>query len=241
MLSAAAFSFWTARLIRHYILFTGIPLGGAAAMFGWRLWNLSSAGLQAATLRAAAVFSVVGVILSPFLGFVAMDFLVKNEATSPFWESVVDHRDCDWTSLGRALARVPRVRDGTIATHPFDGAKVAYLSGLGVVATGCHCNEEGLADTHAILLSPPDSARVVAERRGVEFILQCPGARGTHGHEWYMERSGPDGLYARLARGESPDWLVRVPAAEIGVDDFVVYRTTFSSPGSVNPGPSPRK
>ena len=236
MLSAAVFPFWASRLVRHYILFTFIPLGGIAATLGWWLWNRPYTGL-----RATAVLSVVGVMLSPYLGLTIGDLTVKKEATSPFWESVADHSACDWTSLGNALAGVSRLSGGTIATHPYHGDRVAYLSGLGVVATGCHCNEEGLADTLAILLSPPDSARAVAERRGVEFVLQCHAARGTHGHDWYIERSGPDGLYARLARGEPPDWLVRVPAAEIGVAGFVVYRTTFTSPGSVNPGPSPRK
>ncbi len=234
VLSAAVFPFWAGRLVRHYILFTSIPLGGIAATLRWWLWNRASTGL-----RATAVLSVVGVMLSPHLGLIIGDLTVKKEATSPFWEAVADHSACDWTSLGRALARVPRVRGGTIATHPYHGDRVAYLSGLGVVATGCHCNEEGLADTLAILLSPADSARAVAERREVEFILQCPVARGTHGHDWYIERSGRDGLYARLARGEPPDWLTPVP--EVGVDGFVVYRTTFTLPGSLNLGPSPRK
>ncbi len=203
VLSAAISPFWAGRLVRHYILFTFIPLGGIAATLGWWLWNRSYTGL-----RATAVLSIVGIMLSPYLGLIIGGLTVKKEVTSPFWESVADHSACDWTSLGNALAGVSRLSSGTIATHPYHGDRVAYLSGLGVVATGCHCNEEGLADTLAILLSQPDSARAVAERRGVEFVLQCPAARGTHGHEWYIDRSGPDGLYARLAHGEqTADYL----------------------------------
>ncbi len=241
LFAAAVFPFWRARLIRHYILFTFIPLGAFGATLGWRLWNRSFTGLRAVALRAGAAYAVAAVMLSPFLGSITADLIFRQQATGAFWESVAHHGASDWASLGNALARVPRLGTGTIVTNPHHGAKVAYLSGLGGIATGCHCNEEGLADTLAILLSPPDASRTVAEKRGVEFVLLWPAARGPHGHDWFIERSGPDGLYARLAGGEPPDWLTPVPAAEIDVDGFVVYRTTFASSGSLNPGPSPCK
>ena len=222
MLATAMFSYWNVRLIRHYPLFVSIPLGGAAAGLGWYVWNRASA-----RLRVAAGFVVLGVLLLPYMGIVAGNLFVKKDASDRFWESVSDQRACDWRSLGRALASVPRLGGGTIVTHPQQGADLAYLTGLGVVATGCHCNAEGMADALAILTSQPESSRALAERRGVEFIVLCPGARGIHGHDWYLERSGPDGLYARLARGQPPDWLARTSPAEIGVDGFVVHRATF--------------
>jgi len=184
------------------------------------------------------VLVVLGVLLSPYLGAVAGSLIGVKDGSDRFWKSVADHRACDWRSLGHALSTAPQGSGGPIVTHPHKGAGLAYLSGLGVVATGCHCNAEGMADALSILVSPPESGRAVAERRGVEFIIHCPGARGTHGHDWYIERSGPDGLYARLARGEPPDWLTLVPAAEIGWEGFVVHRTTFTSPASAGPGES---
>ena len=222
--ATAVFPFWTARLIRHFPLFVAIPLGGAAAALGWWAWNWASA-----RLRVVAGFVVLGVLLSPYLGLVIGDLVVKKDASDLFWKSVSDQRACDWRSVGRALASVPRLGGGTIVTHPQQGADLAYLSGLGVVATGCHCNAEGMADALAILTSQPEASRALAERRGVEFIVLCPGARGIHGHDWYLERSGPDGLYARLARGQPPDWLARTSPTEIGVDGFVVHRATFLS------------
>lgn len=235
MASTALFAFWTARLLRHYMLFVSIPLGGAAAALGHDVWHRAPKGL-----RATAAFAVLGVMLSPHVGAIGAlaigDLIVKKDAADVFWASVSDQEACDWRSLGIALADLPKVNGSTIATYPHHGAELAYLSGLGVVATGCHCNAAGMADVLAILLSQPESARVVAERRGVEFILQCPAARGSHGHDWYIKRSEPHGLYARLARGEPPDWLTPVPASEIGVDGFLIHRTKFN-PSTGVPAP----
>ncbi len=227
-------AFWKARLIRHSLLFIAIPLGGAAALLGLQVWNR-----MPRELRPAAGFAVLGIILSPYVGLVVGDFAVKADSVDRFWESVSNQEACDWRSLGSAVARMPQLRGGTIVTEPHHGADLAYLSGVGVVATGCHCNGEGLTDALAIFVSAPDAARTLAQRRDVEFIMQCPAARGVHGHDWYIARSGPDGLYARLARGRPPDWLIPVPVSEIGVEGFVIHRTTFTESTRTRVSPVP--
>ena len=219
----AVSALWTFRLVRHGVPFVSVPLGGAASAVGARLWKRMRKGS-----RPVAGVVVLSIILSPYLGFVVADLIAKKDTTDTLWASVSDQRACDWSSLGNVLAGMPGLRGGTIVTHPHHGAELAYLSGLGVVATGCHCNGEGLADTLAIFLSAPDAARTLAQRRDVEFIMQCPAARGIHGHDWYIARSGPDGLYARLARGRPPDWLIPVPVSEIGMEGFVIHRTIFT-------------
>ncbi len=234
MASTAMSAFWTFRLVRYGVPFVSVPLGGAASAIGSRLWNRMPKGL-----RPAAGVMVLGVILSPYLGSIVADLTAKKGATDSFWASVSNQEACDWRSLGSVLARMPGTRGGTIVTHPHHGADLAYLSGLGVVATGCHCNGEGLTDTLAIFLSPPEMARVLAQRRRVEFIMQCPAARGIHGHDWYIARSGPDGLYARLARGRPPDWLIPVPVSEIGVEGFVIHRTAFTESTRTRAAPVP--
>ena len=228
-LVGAAFAFMQFRLGPHYEVFASIALGGAAAGIGTILWkNEHTAG------RMAAAPLALFVVISPYVGLLA-GHRFAQDGLHPFWQAAWRDESCDWSALGRALARLPGVRPGNIATYAGPGPELADVSGLGVVATGCHCNAEGMRDARAILLSTSDVARVVAERREVEFVVQCPSVRGWQGHDWYVERAGPDGTYARLARGDPPDWLRRVPASELGVEGFIVHRAAFAARASPAP------
>ena len=188
-------------------------------------------------MRFAGVPLALFVVMCPYVGLMVGQRLGQDSA-HPFLQHLWQGGDCDWSALGRALARLPGEGPGNIATYANAGPELADMSGLGVVATGCHCNAEGMRDARAILLSTSDVARVVAERREVEFVVQCPSVRGWQGHDWYIEWSEPDGTYARLARGDPPYWLYRVPASELGVEGFVVHRTAFAARASASPAPA---
>lgn len=212
------------RLLGHYEMFAALAVGGAAAGAGRMAWVRGSA-----VGRAAAVPLALLVLASPYVAW-GVGIRLGQEVTPSLRDTGLRDRGCDWPALGRALAsRLGRgVGSGTIATYAAPGPELAWFSGrLGVLATGCHCNSEGMRAARAILLSVPDSAREVARARQVEFIVQCPAASGWQGHAWYVERSGPDGVYARLARDDPPDWLDRVPSAELGVHGFDVWRTEY--------------
>ena len=226
----AAFAFLHFRLVQHYEIFASIALGGAAVGLGRLVWRKVPAGV-----RFAGVPLALFVVMSPYVGLMVGQRW-GQDSVHPFLQDLWQDGDCDWSALGRALARLPGGSSaGNIVTYANVGPELADISGLSVVATGCHCNAEGMRDARAILLSTSDVARVVAERREVEFVVQCPSVRGWQGHDWYIEWSGPDGLYARLARGDPPDWLRRVPASELGVEGFIVHRTAFAARASPAP------
>ncbi|MDE0458786.1 MAG: hypothetical protein OXI15_15945 [Chromatiales bacterium] len=213
------------RLIQHYEMFACVALGAGAAAAGRFVWQRAPV-----IVRLAAVPVVPVVLLSPVVGDVASRSAPVK--VHPALESAYQDDECDWQALGRALARLPGKCPGIIATLAAPGPELAHFSGRGVIATGCHCNAEGMRDARAILLGTPTSARAVAERRHLGFVVQCSSARGWQGHEWYVERSGPEGVYGLLAREKPPEWLVRVPASELGLDGFLVWRTGFG--GSEN-------
>ena len=228
----AAFAFLNLRLVQHYETFASIGLGGAAAGLGRLVWRKAPAGV-----RFAGVPLALFVVMSPYVGLM-VGHRLGQDSVNPFLQDLWHGGDCDWSALGRAFARLPGERPGNIVTYANAGPELADVSGLGVVATGCHCNAEGMRDARTILLSTSDVARVVAERREVEFVVQCRSVRGWQGHDWYIERSTPDGTYARLARGDPPDWLYRVPASELGVEGFIVHRTAFATRASAGPAPA---
>ena len=219
---AAAFHQY--RLIHYYELFAALAVGGAAVGVGRAAWNKGAAWGRVAAAPLAFI-----VLASPYVAW-GVGIRLDTEGTPSLLERGFKDLDCDWPALGRALARLPRQGEGggTIATYARPGPELAWFSGPpGVLATGCHCNPDGMRDARAILLSVPDSARKVARRREVGFIVQCPSASGWQGHDWFVEQSGPDGVYARLARDDPPDWLDRVSAAEFGVHGFEVWRTDY--------------
>ena len=227
----AAFAFLHFRLVHHYEIFASIGLGGAAAGLGRLVWRKAPAGV-----RFAGVPLALFVVMFPYVGLL-VGHRLEQDSVHPYLQDLWLGGGCDWSALGRALARLPGERPGNIVTYANAGPELTDMSGLGVVATGCHCNAEGMRDARTILLSTSDVARVVAERREVEFVVQCPSVRGWQDHDWHIEWSGPDGTYARLARGDPPDWLYRVPASELGVEGFIVHRTAFAARASAGPHP----
>ena len=222
------------RLIYYYEMFAAVAVGGSAAAVGSVVLARTST-----IMRTAAVPAVLVVLCSPYIGW-TVGILFAEDREPEASEYYADGH-CDWPALGRALATLPEalpaVGPGSIVTYAPPGPELSRFSGRGVVATGCHCNAGGMRGAWAILVSSPGTAREVARRRGVEFIVQCPSVLGWQGHDWYLERSGPEGVYARLARDDPPDWLVRVPAFEIDVEGFVVWRTDFDGVIGQRSGP----
>ena len=214
------------RLTNYYELFAAFAFGGAAAGLGRVAWNKRSAWG-----RAVAVPLALLCLASPYIAW-GVGIRLDQEGTPSLLRLGFRDGDCDWAALGRTLASLSRQSEvGAIASYAPPGPELAWFSRpLGALATGCHCNPEGMRDARAILLSVPDSAREVARRRKVEFIVQCPSAGGWQGHDWFVERAGLEGLYARLVRDDPPEWLCRVSPTELGVAGFDVWRTHFRGP-----------
>jgi hypothetical protein len=96
--------------------------------------------------------------------------------------------------------------DGPILTFPLeDGPAAAWATGRPSVGGPYHRNEAGIRDTLLVFGSqPPDGTAVeVLRRRGIGIVSVCRGA--------VPARLDPRRLVSRLAAGDAPDWLVRVP------------------------------
>lgn len=97
---------------------------------------------------------------------------------------------------------------------PFDmGPAILLTTGHGVVASSHHRNIRGMHDHIAIFRSPPDQGRKLLAAHNVQYIAACPTQAEMR---TYAERD-PDGLWATLARGETPDWLEPLPDMGDGI------------------------
>ena len=72
----------------------------------------------------------------------------------------------------------------------------------------------------ATFLAPPDAARATILASGADYVVGCPG---TNEMELY-KATAPNGLWARLERGEHFAWLQPVPVAGSPVLAWKVVR-----------------
>jgi hypothetical protein len=87
---------------------------------------------------------------------------------------------------------------------PIDlGPAILAATGHSIFAAPYHRNNDGnLAMLHVMLAAPALARQILADR-GVDYIALCRG-----NSEWAeLSNLAPDGLAARLDRGQTPDFL----------------------------------
>ena len=116
-----------------------------------------------------------------------------------------------------------RARPVTILTSADYAPELLYRTRHRVVATPNHRNAAGLMDTHNIYAAAnDDDARALVEARDIALILLCPN---TGEVERYRPPGGGDGLYHRLLRGATPDWLRAIALPEGLKGDVRMFET----------------
>jgi len=109
-----------------------------------------------------------------------------------------------------AMAPLNRLPRAVIMTMVDLGPRLITLTHHDAIAGPYHRNGEAILDLHHAFDGTPGVARAVARKHGASLLLICPNfAEGTV----YSSRS-PNGFYARLEKGDVPDWLepVALPA-----------------------------
>ncbi len=125
----------------------------------------------------------------------------------------------------------PRFMGGVdliIMTQPTEAPELLYWTEHRVVAGPYHTNVEGLHNVIHFLTSRDDAtARAIAARRGVAFVMLCAAdITGAHA----ADPNGPE-LYARLLRGEGPSWLAEQPWPAGMRTDLHLYRVVSPNGG----------
>ncbi len=87
------------------------------------------------------------------------------------------------------------------------GPTILYETRHSIFAAPYHRNADGNRAAFDLLLGDDAAARRVIAEKGVEYIAICPGAP----EHFNYSRAAPQGLAARLGRGEVPDYLEALP------------------------------
>jgi hypothetical protein len=104
----------------------------------------------------------------------------------------------------------------------FWGPELLYRTDLSVVATPYHRNVDGILDSYRIMVSSPDSALNLIDRRGIRWIAVCQGEDWTP-----LVRPEEEGsLYRALQQGENIPSLEPVALPDSLAEHFGLWKVT---------------
>ncbi len=220
-----AFGWWLAAALaavyfvlaaRHarFTMFSGLVavpgLVGLIAALHERIDARLGEGARAGAARAVATAAVLFAL--PAIGIVMAHAGGRSAASVGL--AAIDAA-CDVRALAPALTVGPRGKATVVLADPNFGAELLWRTPHAVVATLYNRNLDGNLDLVRSFSALDDAtARAIAARRGVGYVLACTLTDGAR----------PQGsLGRRLAEGAPPAWLTPVPLADSG---FRLYRVT---------------
>jgi len=199
-----------------------------AALFGISVWEMRGAG--AASMVAAPIFAAAAVVVWPSFAVgrnsVLLAFAVSPAvfaALGPLAKPLTDLIfKPDLTVFELGTSRCVSVSD-VASMRQFPKGRVMAPIDLGpailaetdhdVFAAPYHRNNDGNLAMLKLMLAPPSVAHQMLSDRHVDYVVICRTAPNRD----IIERA-PDGLEARLVRGETPEFLEPIdlgPAAKI--------------------------
>jgi hypothetical protein len=133
---------------------------------------------------------------------------------------------CPSLTALRPIAIQPK---GYVLTFIDLGPRLIAVTPHDAVAGPYHRNDEDIVDVQLAFRGSADNARRTVERRGIDYVLICPGMS----ESTIYASQAREGFYVRLARGQVPAWLapVRLPARS----PFRMWRVV--RPGDSTPAP----
>lgn len=188
-----------------------------AALIGLGVWEMRITA--AASIVAAPIFAASLVILWPALAagrrLILLALAVSPAslaalglAAKPLIDLVIkppmtiaerDASTCRTVSDVAAMTQLPKGR----VMAPVDlGPMILAATDHAVFAAPYHRNNDGIVAQFRLMLAPLPTARQILRDHRVDYVVTCPGAV-----EQDFVKLAPDGLAARLARGETPDFL----------------------------------
>jgi hypothetical protein len=188
-----------------------------AALIGVSVWEMRAAA--AASMMAAPIFAASLAILWPTLApgrslvllalavspasFAALGLSAKPLIDSVFKpQMAIAERDASTCQTVSDVAPMTKLSKGRVMA-PIDlGPMILAGTDHAVFAAPYHRNNDGIVAMLKLMLAPGPTARQILSDRRVDYVVTCAAAP-----EQDLVEFAPDGLAARLGRGETPDFL----------------------------------
>jgi hypothetical protein len=157
------------------------------------LWPTLSAGRNLVLLALAvspASFAILGLSAKPLIDLIFKPQMTIAEPDASTCRSVSDVASMTQLPKGRVMA-------------PIDlGPAILVDTDHAVFAAPYHRNNDGNVAMLKLMLATVPTARQILSDRRVDYVVTCSAAP-----EQDFVKLAPDGLAARLGRGETPDFL----------------------------------
>ena len=190
-----------------------VALAALTALSVWQLRGTAAASMVAAPILAASlailwparaagrslIFLAVAASSASFAAFglstrALVEFIAPKMAIADIKES-----KCQTVSDAAPMIKLPRGR----VMAPIDlGPAILLETDHAVFAAPYHRNNDGNAAMLKLMLAPLPAARQMLAERRVDYVVTCSAAPDLD-----LVRLAPDGLAARLGRGETPEFL----------------------------------
>lgn len=186
-----------------------------AALVGLGVWEvraMAAASMVAAPLLAASLAVLrptlaparsllLAVAISPVsLGLLGLS--AKPLIYAIFKPQMAIAEDAPWCATVSDVASMTQLPKGRVMA-PIDlGPAILVNTDHDVFAAPYHRNNDGILAMLELMLAPPPTARQILSERRVDYVVVCTDAP----EKDFISRA-PDGLRARLRRGEIPDFL----------------------------------
>ncbi len=188
-----------------------------AALIGLSVWEMR--GAAAASMVAAPMFAASLAILWPTLAtgrslillalavspasFAALGLSAKPLIDQVFKpQMTIAERDASTCQTVSDVASMTKLPKGRVMA-PIDlGPMILADTDHAVFAAPYHRNNDGIVAMLKLMLAPGPTARQILSDRRVDYVVTCSAAP-----EQDLVKLAPDGLAARLGRGETPDFL----------------------------------
>lgn len=163
---------------------------------------------EAVPLRRVGLVALMMLMLMPGVFISQAVSLVSRkaaaEASADKLPAALAAEQCESIKSVSALARLAKAN----VVAPFDiGPKILLTTPHSVLASSHHRNEKGMRAHIDIYRLPPAQSHAIVQRRKVTHIVACSDEAEMKGYA----RRNPDGLWAQLAEGKTPDWLEKMP------------------------------
>ena len=188
-----------------------------AALIGFSLFQMR--GAAAASMVAAPLFAASLAALWPKFAS-ARNLVILSVAVSPFSlaiaglsakplmdamfkpEPIGGLSPCQTLSDVASLTQLPQGR----VMAPVDlGPAILVETNHAVFAGPYHRNNDGMTALIKLMLATPPAARQILSDRRVDYVVTCSATPDAN-----IVKLAPEGLEARLSRGDPPDFLERL-------------------------------
>ena len=163
---------------------------------------------EAQPLKRVGLFALMILLLMPGAFITqAMTLLSSKAAAEAAADKTPDALKAEKCESIESVSQLAKLEQANILA-PFDlGPAILLTTPHSVVASSHHRNQKGMRAQIDMYRLPEAQSYAIVRSRNISHIVACMGEAEMRGYE----KRNPDGLWAQLAKGNTPDWLEPLP------------------------------